>query len=251
MGHLPWDATKYLNMWVSEYEIRTNSGLIVDGVANISNGVVLRRFAFVDNINLKVLAHEVGHWLNLIHIWGGDTFSCTDSDGVSDTPNQEFSSGSLNTYDPPPAFPKYDACTNIYPGVMFMNYMDYSSARNIFTKGQVTRMRAVFNAGGAKNGATYAVGNYINGSNTICSSGNYSISSLPSGLSIVGWVSLNPNALSINSSGFATRLNNATGTVTVYAQLNGCSEAKIFKTITLGVGTIGGTYTYGSSTFSY
>ena len=32
--------------------------------------------------------HEVGHWLNLNHIWGDDGTACTGTDNVADTPNQ-------------------------------------------------------------------------------------------------------------------------------------------------------------------
>ena len=34
----------------------------------------------------RTLTHEVGHWLNLRHIWG-DTLDCSGGDRVADTPN--------------------------------------------------------------------------------------------------------------------------------------------------------------------
>ena len=33
-------------------------------------------------------AHEIGHWLNLRHIWGDDGDGCSGDDFVVDTPNQ-------------------------------------------------------------------------------------------------------------------------------------------------------------------
>ena len=41
----------------------------------------------------RTATHEVGHWLNLLHIWGDDDLGCRGSDSVSDTPNQAGSNG--------------------------------------------------------------------------------------------------------------------------------------------------------------
>jgi hypothetical protein len=63
----------------------------------------------------RTATHEIGHYLNLFHIWGGDTPSCSDSDLVDDTPNQ--SKPNFNK----PAFP-HISCGNGPNGDMFMNY---------------------------------------------------------------------------------------------------------------------------------
>jgi hypothetical protein len=78
--------------------------------------------------------HEIGHFLNLRHIWG-DTPDCSGSDFVVDTPNAESSNFGK------PKFP-HVTCNNGPNGDMFMNYMDYTDDDSMFmfTPGQVSRM---------------------------------------------------------------------------------------------------------------
>ena len=88
--------------------------------------------------------HEVGHWLNLRHIWGDG--GCSVDDFVSDTPtsgNPNYGCPSLGT----------NSCSGgDYD--MWMNYMDYvdDACMYMFTSGQKTRMRATFEAGGGRDG---------------------------------------------------------------------------------------------------
>ena len=91
----------------------------------------------------RTATHEVGHWLNLRHIWGDDGSSCAGSDLVEDTPNQ----ASLNFGCP--SFP-HISCNN--NGDMSMNYMDYTddACMYMFSKGQQSRALAVFAAGGPR-----------------------------------------------------------------------------------------------------
>ena len=86
----------------------------------------------------RTTTHELGHWLNLYHIWGDDNGSCSGSDYVQDTPNQSNYNYSC------PTFP-HPSCSNTSD--MFMNYMDYTDdiCMNIFTEGQKQRMLAVLN----------------------------------------------------------------------------------------------------------
>ena len=89
----------------------------------------------------RTASHEIGHWLNLRHIWG-DESECSQDDFVLDTPIQSIESSGCNS------FPKLDSCSSLFPGVMYMNYMDYSddNCLSIFTFGQSARMdSALFN----------------------------------------------------------------------------------------------------------
>jgi len=82
----------------------------------------------------RTTTHEIGHYLNLRHIWG-DTPDCSGSDFVADTPNAEDANYGK------PTFPSI-SCNNAPHGDMFMNYMDYvdDKAMFMFTAGQVARM---------------------------------------------------------------------------------------------------------------
>ena len=94
----------------------------------------------------RTATHEIGHWLNLRHIWGDA--SCG-NDLVADTPTQSTSNFGC------PAFPR-KTCGNTTNGDMFMNYMDYTDdlCMFMFSEGQKTRSRAIFSPGGAR--ATFA-----------------------------------------------------------------------------------------------
>ncbi|MFN9958897.1 MAG: M43 family zinc metalloprotease, partial [bacterium] len=93
----------------------------------------------------RTATHEVGHWLNLRHIWGDDGTGCTGSDQVTDTPNAAGSNIGC------PTFPRV-TCSNGPNGDMFMNYMDYTddACMFMFSNGQVSRMQALFATGGAR-----------------------------------------------------------------------------------------------------
>lgn len=147
-----WDRNKYLNLWVCNL----SGGLLgyaqFPGGAAATDGVVCTYTAFGTNgtatapFNLgRTATHEVGHWLNLYHIWGDDGTACTGTDQVSDTPNQADENYGC------PAFPQV-SCSNGPNGDMFMNYMDYTDdgCMNLFTAGQKARMQALFGTGGAR-----------------------------------------------------------------------------------------------------
>jgi Pregnancy-associated plasma protein-A len=85
----------------------------------------------------RTSTHEVGHWLNLRHIWGDDGDGCGGDDFVADTPNQAGPNYGR------PVYPKV-SCDNAPHGDMFVNYMDYTddAAMVMFTQGQAARMAA-------------------------------------------------------------------------------------------------------------
>jgi hypothetical protein len=150
-GDDAWDVTRYVNIWVCDL----GSTLLGYGefpTASLSNtwGLVLHYKytgsggSSIAPYNLgRTGTHEFGHCFNLLHIWGDDGTACTGSDQCSDTPNQAgehygcFTQGSVQT----------DGCTTTSPGVMWMNYMDYTddACMYMFTAQQCARMEAVVN----------------------------------------------------------------------------------------------------------
>ncbi len=142
-GSPAWPTDAYLNIWVCTL----GGGLLgyaqFPGGPKATDGVVILNTAFGTEgtaaapFNLgRTLTHEVGHWLNLRHIWG-DTLDCSGGDRVPDTPNCEGPNMGQ------PVFPVI-SCSNGPHGGMFMNYMDYvdDAAMYMFTAGQVSRMSA-------------------------------------------------------------------------------------------------------------
>ncbi len=148
-GRDAWDTTRFLNMWVCNIESRRQGPLLgygqFPGGQVETDGVVIDVSAFGTTgtaqapFNLgRTATHEVGHFLNLYHIWGaGDLPTCSDTDFVEDTPNQ------LGPNERTPAFPSI-SCGNGPDGDMFMNYMDYvfDAAMFMFTHQQASRMQA-------------------------------------------------------------------------------------------------------------
>ena len=143
-GASAWPADRYLNIWVCQL----GGGLLgyaqFPGGPAATDGVVILQSAFgttgtaAPPFHLgRTATHEIGHWLNLNHIWGDDGTGCSGTDNVADTPNQ--AGGNIGT----PTFP-HVSCGNGPNGDMFMNYMDYvdDPAMFMFTAGQVTRMQA-------------------------------------------------------------------------------------------------------------
>lgn len=148
-GKSSWNTSKYLNIWVCNLADGVlGYGTLPNTTASSFDGVVIsykhfgRGGSAQSPYNMgRTTTHEVGHWLNLIHIWGDDEGTsdpCNGSDQVSDTPNQATPNQGC------PTFPK-SSCGNTSD--MFMNYMDYTrdNCMNLFTQGQKTRMQAALN----------------------------------------------------------------------------------------------------------
>lgn len=142
-GAKPWPSKKYLNIWVCSL----GGGLLgyaqFPGMPAKTDGVVILNTAFGTTGSVqppfdlgRTATHEIGHWLNLRHIWG-DTNDCSGSDLVEDTPR------ALTANTGKPTFP-HVTCMNAPNGDMFMNYMDYvdDDSMQMFTPGQAARMRA-------------------------------------------------------------------------------------------------------------
>ncbi|MCC7196510.1 MAG: zinc metalloprotease [Gemmatimonadaceae bacterium] len=138
-----WPSTKYLNVWVCTLAGGLLGYAQFPGGPAKTDGVVILNTAFGTGgttrapFNLgRTATHEIGHWLNLRHIWG-DREDCGGTDYVADTPN-----ASGPNYGKP-TFP-HISCNNGPNGDMFMNYMDYvdDAAMYMLTAQQVVRIHA-------------------------------------------------------------------------------------------------------------
>lgn len=142
-----WDTDKYLNIWVcnlgggilgwAEPPATTHTDTYGAVIAYDCFG----RVGTLDpDFNLgRTASHEIGHCFNLSHIWEGPCGSS--GDNISDTPDQDDASYGCLT------FPATDICSPTTPGIMFMNYMDYSDddCLNTFTFMQSNRMTGSMN----------------------------------------------------------------------------------------------------------
>lgn len=146
-GANAWNSSRYLNIWVCQlsggvlgYATFPTSAAADDQGIVIYN-VTMPGGAMAGYNDGRTLTHEAGHFFFLYHIWGDDDGACSGSDGVSDTPNQSDASSGCHTG------VLTDACTTTAPGIMYQNYMDYSSdgCMAMFTLLQVTRMEAAMN----------------------------------------------------------------------------------------------------------
>ncbi|MFN5417807.1 MAG: M43 family zinc metalloprotease [Flavobacteriia bacterium] len=197
-----WPGNKYLNVFVcgniggAAGYTYTPSNWIGTGM---DNGIWILH-DYVGRIGTggvgtdRALTHEVGHWLNLEHVWGGNNDPgsgiCAGNatsnndrwmyeDFVGDTPFTlgstacVLSRNSCDDTDDPFGWSiySYDVKDNVE------NYMDYSYCSKMFTIGQKTRMRAaiVSNVGGRNNVWTTQnlVATGADGNPTLCAADFY------------------------------------------------------------------------------
>tara|TARA_R110001583_G_scaffold48522_1_gene152015 strand:+ start:3736 stop:4785 length:1050 start_codon:yes stop_codon:yes gene_type:complete len=144
-----WDATdpaNNLNLWVCEigggilgYAQFPGGTLDTDGVV-IGSDFLGENTAGGQYGHGRTATHEVGHWLNLRHIWGDGR--CRQDDFVADTPSSDGANYGC------PSYPTVNCKSND----MTMNYMDYvdDNCMYMFSNGQNDRMRAIFASGGSR-----------------------------------------------------------------------------------------------------
>ncbi|MGB1205247.1 MAG: GEVED domain-containing protein [Chitinophagales bacterium] len=146
-GKDAWATTEYLNMWICNLGggILGYAQFPGSGCAN-TDGVVMgyKYFGTIEQAQApfdggRTTTHEVGHWLNLRHIWGDG--NCSADDFVSDTPSSDAANYGCAS--------SHVSCSSTD---MVQNYMDYSddACMNLFTAGQKARMQAVLASGGAR-----------------------------------------------------------------------------------------------------
>ncbi|MEO6406306.1 MAG: zinc metalloprotease [Ferruginibacter sp.] len=145
----PTNPSTTLNIWCCDlgpiylgYAQFPGGNLATDGVVIDDNAFGNKGTATAPYGMGRTATHEVGHWLNLRHIWGDRTCG---NDFVDDTPVAEGFNGGC------PAYPKYGSCSSTIP-MMTMNYMDYTydACMYMFTSGQNLRMQATFQPRGGR-----------------------------------------------------------------------------------------------------
>jgi hypothetical protein len=152
-GIAPTSPSNTLNLWactigggILGYAQFPGGTLATDGVVIDSKyfGVSSNSGASYPYNLGRTASHEVGHWMNLRHIWGDANCG---SDLVSDTPTAQTSNFGV------PAYPHVSTCLPAH-NEMTMNYMDYTDDRGMymFTNGQKSRMSALFVTGGSRAG---------------------------------------------------------------------------------------------------
>lgn len=141
------DPSRNLNIWVCNIGGGILGYAQFPGGKAATDGVVVGPQYFGNTGYLeapfdggRTTTHEVGHWLNLRHIWGDG--GCGIDDQVTDTPDSDQPTFGC------PSFPTV-RCSNT---LMTMNYMDYTddACMYMFSTGQRTRARALFASDGVR-----------------------------------------------------------------------------------------------------
>jgi hypothetical protein len=149
-GIAPTTPTTKLNIWVCNmgggilgYAQFPGGSSATDGVVLDDNATGRTGTAAAPFNKGRTATHEVGHWMNLRHIWGDATCG---NDQVGDTPTHNTANYGC------PAAGHLSTCSGT-PVEMTMNYMDYTNdaCMYMFSAGQKSRMLAVFAVGGPRN----------------------------------------------------------------------------------------------------
>jgi len=140
------DSEHYLNVWVADLggglngmasfpgaEVPEKDGIVIDPNYVGTEGLAAEAQPYHLG---RTLTHEIGHYLNLIHVFGPTTSgTCASDDGVADTPDSE------NTY--------LGACPSgiefsCESSDMWMNFMNFTDdeCMSMFSNGQKMRMLA-------------------------------------------------------------------------------------------------------------
>lgn len=137
----PWPRNKYMNVWVVKAISSGAAGYAyLPGTAfpTATDGIIILS-TYIGSIGTgnpstsRALTHEVGHFLNLQHVWGNTNnpgVACG-NDAVSDTPDTKGHTTCTLT----------DATCNPPTIENVQNFMEYSYCSRMFTAGQKTRMR--------------------------------------------------------------------------------------------------------------
>ena len=161
---IQWPRNQYMNVWVA---ISANGaagytytpGSVSQSWAASLDGIVLQH-TYTGSIGTgqlsrsRTLTHEVGHWLNLRHTWGGTNSpglasNCNTDDNVTDTPlTMGWTTCNLNG----------QSCGSLDN---VENYMEYSYCSKMFTEGQKQRMLAALTSSTAQRNQLWQTSNLI------------------------------------------------------------------------------------------
>ncbi|MEJ5052505.1 zinc metalloprotease [Chryseobacterium culicis] len=154
------DVTKNMNIWVVNSILDENNqpgtlgyAYYPENAGQWYDGLVIG-YQYIGKtgasapFNLgRTVTHEVGHYLNLPHLWGSSDAGCQ-TDYSNDTPTSPGPNYGNPTY------PLNRVCGGVSRSQMFMNYMDYVDDKSMFmfSANQKTRMQAVVAASGPRAG---------------------------------------------------------------------------------------------------
>ena len=204
-GVNPWNTSEYLNMWVCNIGGGILGYAQFPGGSSATDGVVMspQYFGSSDKGSGFYLSapfdkgrtttHEIGHYLNLRHIWGDG--GCGIDDYVSDTPESDAANYGCSS--------NHSSCGS---KDMVENYMDYSddSCMNLYTLGQKNRMRAVLESGGIRRSLALSDKTGGDGNCTATVPTDVTVSSITSSESTVSWSSVSGAIYDIRYRQFGT-----------------------------------------------
>lgn len=153
-----WPVNQYLNIYIVDCISGPSNpcpptGSYIGGYTYLpgsapstaADAIVMLRnqLAQSNPLDSRTLSHEIGHWLNLLHTFGGTNNPKFDP---SNMPTAQVTCSTDNVGDTPPTGGYFSYCPSTYsldctslPNIE--NIMDYASCPKMFTQGQTTRMR--------------------------------------------------------------------------------------------------------------
>jgi len=159
-----WSPTSYYNIWFEHVIGRGVAGGTILAYAQFPSsdydrpgysGVICAS-PYIDDGD--TMEHETGHYLSLYHTWNSNGKGCAEvpltcgDDDVDDTPPTPGHYSTCAIYDTVCGTNNFMIYTDSRGGDSLVNYpdtanvqnlMDYSSCTNMFTKGQIERMRSL------------------------------------------------------------------------------------------------------------